>query len=509
MNPLVEAMALALTASPSISLVAFYGIPTFVLALLYLLARRHRPKFALPCPPGPKSPNMPSLDPWVTYQEWGRVYGDLVYIQEMNMLIISSSQAAVDLLEKRARIYSDRETSSAIMVSQVDRIMSVQRYSNKWRRHRKFFHQSFRQSACSRFYPAQYRKINDLLRNLAVTPEQFMQHTMAFSQSLMYATLYGLDIGSEDPLLRKAESVINTFGDLMFPGFPSLERFPWLRYMPSSFPGCGFQRVVKKFIQNLDDLDAIPFDRAVENLKNGAGTSLIAELALEKPMEVDMIKAMGTTSFVAASDTTTSSISSFLLTVTLHPEVQVKAQAEIDRVIGRDRLPTFEDRKSLLYIEGIYREIMRLHPPGPLAINHVSTEDDFYNGYHIPKGCVVVPNIWAMNRDPNVYPDPDKFMPERYLDSPDGPFTNINDVYAFGFGRRVCVGRYMAENTVWLTIASIMATFDLCKAKDDGGDEIDIPEEYTQTFFRHPKPYQSCIKPRDQQALELILRATE
>jgi len=200
-----------------------------------------------------------------------------------------------------------------------------------------------------------------------------------------------------------------------------------------------------------------------------------------------------------------SSISSFLLTVTLHPDIQFKAQAEIDRVIGRDRLPTFEDRKSLPYVEAVYCEIMRLHPPLPLGVGHVLTEDDFYEGYHIPKGCAIFPNIWAMNRDPNVYPEPDEFMPERFLDSAKGLFGNINNIYAFGFGRRVCAGRYMADNTVWLAIASVLATLDLRKVKDDAGNEVDIPGKFTSAFFRHPEPYQSSITPRDLRAREMIL----
>jgi len=100
-------------------------------------------------------------------------------------------------------------------------------------------------------------------------------------------------------------------------------------------------------------------------------------------------------------------ISSFLLTMVQHPDVQFKARAEIDRVIGRDRLPTFEDRHSLPYVESVYREMMRMHPPVPLGMRyfqgphisydfvgvpHVSVKDDFYQGYHIPKGCK---NFWS------------------------------------------------------------------------------------------------------------------
>ncbi|KAJ4463623.1 cytochrome P450, partial [Lentinula lateritia] len=74
-----------------------------------------------------------------------------------------------------------------------------------------------------------------------------------------------------------------------------------------------------------------------------------------------------------------------------------------------------------------------------------------------------------MNRDPDVYTEPDRFLPERYSDFPMGPFESINNIYTFGFGRRVCTGRHMAENTIWLMIASVLATFTLGKAKDEKG----------------------------------------
>ncbi|KAF9066797.1 cytochrome P450 2 Le.CYP2 [Rhodocollybia butyracea] len=486
----------------------FSGIAALALALLYLISRRCQLKSAtVTFPPGPKSPKLPTLDAWVKYQEWGREYGDFIYIGERKMLIINNSQVAIDLLEKRARVYSDREASWTVKACGAERVMTLQGYTARWRSNRKVFNQIFRRSDSSRFYAVQYAKVADFLCSMVVAPEKIMQHTMALSQGIMFASLYGIDIDHDDTLAWRALETNNIFGEIFLNGFPALERFPWLRFMPSFFPGCGFKQTAREFQENFDDLDTIPFDRAVNNMKMGTRTSVIAELALQnegRPTEIEMIKRMGSTSFIAASDTTMSSISSFLLTMTLHPEVQAKGQSEIDRVIGRDRLPTFEDRQSLPYVEAIYQEVMRLHPPLPLGIRHVSTEDDFYKGYHIPKGCAVVPNIWAMNRDPNVYSEPDKFIPERFLDSPTGPFTSINDIYAFGFGRRVCIGRHMADNTVWLTIASVLATLHLCKAKDDEGNEIEIPGEFTHIFFRHPKPYHSSIVPRDPQARDLI-----
>ena len=74
----------------------------------------------------------------------------------------------------------------------------------------------------------------------------------------------------------------------------------------------------------------------------------------------------------------------------LHPEIQKKAQEEIDRVVGNQRLPSFDDRQSMPYTDAIYREIMRIRPAIPTCIPHASTEDDVYNGYFIPKGRILL-----------------------------------------------------------------------------------------------------------------------
>jgi cytochrome P450 len=84
----------------------------------------------------------------------------------------------------------------------------------------------------------------------------------------------------------------------------------------------------------------------------------------------------------------------------LYPEVQQKAQEEIERVIGPYKLPTFNDRERLPYIDAVVKETLRWHPVAPLAIPHAATEDDIYEGYFIPKGSLILANIWYVKRHP-------------------------------------------------------------------------------------------------------------
>lgn len=131
-----------------------------------------------------------------------------------------------------------------------------------------------------------------------------------------------------------------------------------------------------------------------------------------------------------------------MLAMVLYPETQKKAQAELDAVVGRSRLPTFADFDHLPYIRAMVKETLRWRAVDPLGLQHRSIEDDWYEGYYIPKGSVIMANVWAMNRDPEVHgTDYDFFNPSRYLNDKgelDSATLDTKDEghVTFGFGRR-------------------------------------------------------------------------
>ncbi|KIL54000.1 hypothetical protein M378DRAFT_93279, partial [Amanita muscaria Koide BX008] len=159
-----------------------------------------------------------------------------------------------------------------------------------------------------------------------------------------------------------------------------------------------------------------------------------------------------------------------------------KAQEEIDNVVGSYRLPSYEDRPSLPYVEALYREVHRWRPVTPNGAPRATVRDDVYKGYFIPKGNN---SSTAITRNEDKYPDPDSFNPERFL-SLDGTLTDDTVSYVFGFGRRTCPGRYMADKVVWLMIVSVLATFNISKARDEEtGNEIGVdPDAYTDGTAR-------------------------
>ena len=121
----------------------------------------------------------------------------------------------------------------------------------------------------------------------------------------------------------------------------------------------------------------------------------------------------------------------------LNPEVMKKAQEELDRVVGRGHLPDFSDRENLPYINAVVKELLRWSPPAPISIPNRTMQDDVYRGYFIPTGATVIQNVWAICRDPNIYPDPEAFNPDRFLkDGKIDPLVFSPEDRVFGAGRR-------------------------------------------------------------------------
>lgn len=186
------------------------------------------------------------------------------------------------------------------------------------------------------------------------------------------------------------------------------------------------------------------------------------------------------------------------MAMVLHPDVFRKLQVEMDSVVGDMRLPTFEDRPALSYLECVLKEMVRWNVPVPLGMPHRLMEDNTYRKFTIPAGSSVLVNIHSILQDCD---KPNEFIPERYINN--NKLPNPHTVI-FGFGRRICPGRHFSEESLWLISAHMIATMDINKAIDENGDVITPPLEFTTGFVSHPKPFKCSIRPRSEQAVTLI-----
>jgi cytochrome P450 len=292
-----------------------------------------------------------------------------------------------------------------------------------------------------------------------------------------------------------------------------------VRYIPDWFPGAQFKRLAKEWCATKDVLLSKPYNEVKAQMAAGthAGsvTSRLLTIRDDEPLteeEDSRIMYVVAGIYAGGADTTVSAITTLVLAMVLYPDVQRKAQEEIDRVIGTDRLPLMTDRPHLPYIEALYKEVLRWHPIAPLGVPHRLTKQDTWNGYTLPAGSTIITNIWAMGQTDD---DSAVFKPERHLR--EGTVSDYVDPreYVFGFGRRICPGRDLADAGVWLATAALLAAFKFEKKSDGKGGFIEPKEDYlpgiisyvvyrlsfegfsrSNAHYRHPKPFECSIKPR-------------
>lgn len=192
-----------------------------------------------------------------------------------------------------------------------------------------------------------------------------------------------------------------------------------------------------------------------------------------------------------------------------------KAQAEIDRVIGPDRLPLMDDLEQLPYIRCCMKETLRWMPTTIMgAVPHAVTQDDEYMGYFIPKGAGVLHNVWGIHMDPKRHASPRTFNPDRYKgdeqslgDAAANPDASKRDVFTFGAGRRICPGIHVAERSLFLGMSRILWAFDIAPALSETGKPIvPDPDRLTQGFVCMPEPFPAKITPRSKERADVVVK---
>ncbi|KAF6129593.1 cytochrome P450 family 2 subfamily U member 1 [Phyllostomus discolor] len=160
-----------------------------------------------------------------------------------------------------------------------------------------------------------------------------------------------------------------------------------------------------------------------------------------------------------------------------------KVHEEIERVIGADRAPSLTDKAQMPYTEATIMEVQRLTMVVPLSIPHMTSEKTVLQGYTIPKGTVIIPNLWSVHRDPAIWEKPDDFNPNRFLDD-QGQVMKKETFIPFGIGKRVCMGEQLAKMELFLMFVSLMQSFTFALPKDS--KKPNLTGRYGLTLAPHP-----------------------
>ncbi|KAN0084466.1 Cytochrome P450 [Tylopilus felleus] len=490
-----------------------------------------------PLPPGP--PGIPWIGnvigvnpstPWITYAEWAKTYGDIVHSRLFgkDIIILNSEKVAKDLLEIRSKNYSDRPYLVTTELCGLGFLTPFLPYGDQWRLHRRIFHQTFRPDVVHRFLPSQHRKGCHLLRRLFEKPEQFEDHVFEYTAGIIMNSTYDYDpASSKDELLDIVANVLTIIVPVMRPDIAVIiGAFPWLLHLPSWFPGMKFKKEMATAREYSKQYLDRPFEYALQKvviilpILASVSPSMIYD-ALQEMEEkgttpgqswMHTLKEASGSAFIAASETSTAVLTTFFLMMVVHRDIQEKIQAEIDAVVGKDRLPTIDDRPSLPFLDATFREIFRYCPTVPISVPHATVEEDVYEGFHIPKGTIIISNLWAMAHDESKYPNPHAFMPERFLNDDGSLKPNNVDHIAYGFGRRMCIGRHFADMSVWSVMAKVLAVFNVLRPLDEKGAEIPVEARFAGGNAVHPLPFKCRIVPRfpgmDAEKLENVIAAS-
>ncbi|RXW11770.1 hypothetical protein EST38_g14085, partial [Candolleomyces aberdarensis] len=217
-------------------------------------------------------------------------------------------------------------------------------------------------------------------------------------------TAYGFDdIRQNESLVHNAEKLVLEVSEASIPGRFIVNYFPLLRYVPSWFPGAGFKKHFKDIAQLNFKMRCTPFEEAkrdIEDGRKGSHPSMAFSLIDRLPEPGDpnrsdleaIARNVCALAYLAGAETTISSATALVYILASYREVQTKAQAEIEKVIGSDRLPLVSDREELPYVHAIVKEVSRWYSVVPLGLAHANTEDDEYDGYFIPKGTLILQN---------------------------------------------------------------------------------------------------------------------
>ncbi|KAF9266794.1 cytochrome P450 [Marasmius fiardii PR-910] len=493
-------------------------IPISLVVLCHFIKRYRR---GLRLPPGPKGiPILGNIldvqaqrkEPiHITYANWSKIYGNVFtfHVFGSRTVVLNSYKAIIDLLEHRSHNYSDRARQP--MMNEIVGWrwnLGLMPYSESCRLHRRIFHQFFQPQMVTEYYDIQRKRTALLIQKLASSPKDLFKHARTHAGGIILEVVYGYHIqDNDDPYVQLANDAMTGMRETGIHG-----TF-WTFVSQAWFPGANFKSKAKVWAQDAYRLKNNPWTHLKQSMADGTAIPSFASRNIEKfeislstssdsdsGME-EVTKNCAGVAYAAGADTTVSAILSFVLGMLLNPQAQARAQKELDDVVDSSRLPDFPDRDNLPYINAIFAETLRWIPVTPLAMAHAAIKDDFYEGHLIPGGSTILANAWAVLHDESLYgSDVMSFNPDRFMkddkDLPPNP-----ELIAFGFGRRICPGRYLAINSIWLTITYLLANFTMAKEVDENGKEIDPVVEYTQGIVSHPLPFNCRFIPRSEALL--------
>ncbi|KAL2801525.1 cytochrome P450 [Aspergillus granulosus] len=402
-------------------------------------------------------------------------------------------------------------------------------YTEQFRAHQRLHASVLSTTPAAAYLPLQMLESQQLLYDLlehasGTTGADVHPHIERAIASTIHTLLYGFRVRDpSDPALQMLMRLNEEFSEFVQVGAHIVDTFPVLNNLPGFL--APWKAKAEKHYQTKYALRERNFRRGLEeceawniskHLKRVVERDYKKKDAFHMPLD-ELSFELGTI-IDAALDGTVDSLTWFVVAwITQDPDSThggfvAKAREELDNVVGRERLPGPEDRPNLPYISAMVEEIFRWRPVGPEGVPHLNKEETIYNGYLIPAGSVIVPNVWTISREVAVFgPNPDSFIPDRWLETDNDGKISLNKTLlasaaAFGYGRRTCPGRHFARNVIWIIVAQLLWAFDIKAGLDEEtGEPINIdPLACTYGLVMRALPFKASFRPRGPWVRDLI-----
>ncbi|OAL53492.1 cytochrome P450 [Pyrenochaeta sp. DS3sAY3a] len=468
---------------------------------------------------------MPKARPHEQFQKWAQEYGPIysLILGTKTFIILNKPKAVKDLLDKRSSIYSDRPDMylGHDVVGDGMRFVTMAslKYGPQWRSVHKMMHNTLNIKTAVAYIPYQDLENKDMMLAFLDEPEEFVNHVRRYTTSLTTQMVYGYRTTSKtDPRLVSFFENFERWGKLV--GAASgqlLDVFPLLRKVPP--PLLPAYRAAYQLAADEADLYMRNWTTAKSKILSGT---------CHPCFSFDVLKAQKAEGFSdkqasyicgslleGGSDTTSGTLLGFMHAMMMFPQVQKTAQEHIDRVVGPDRLPTLEEVADLPYLRAIVKETIRWMPTIILGSPHANIQEDFYEGYRIPKASLIVPNVWTINMDPERNPHPRVFDPNRFKDdhqseheSATNKDENTRQNWIFGAGRRLCQGMHIAERSLLMGVARMLWGFNFERKEDENGNPLSVDiDDFVGGIAVQPADLHIKIVPRSKERADVIREA--
>ncbi|WJX14274.1 hypothetical protein P8452_04566 [Trifolium repens] len=469
----------------------------FLIIIIRFFLNRKRNK-----PPGPTGlpiiGNLHQLgsEPHCTLSSLAKTYGPIMSLRfgSVTVTVASSPTTAQEILQKNDQSFANRPIPESVAAQpNVNDTLAWAPADSRWRNRRRICTtQIFTSQRLDLLQHLRHRKVEQLVQHLH---KKAAEKTTVDIGELAFATMLNLvsnTVFSEDLVDAEFESA-GEFKELVWRIMEDAGKVNVSDYFPvlKRFDLQGVKRHVKVSYERLHEI----FDRMIkkrvedrENLSGDGGGDFLDVLLdhcqqhKDSVFSVESIKPLVLDLFIAGSDTSGSTTEWAMAELLRNPNIMKKARNEVIQVIDKSNQVKESDIPTLPYIQSIVKETLRLHPPVPLLLPYIASNDVEINGYTIHKGNQVLINAWSIGRNPEYWDDPLLFRPERFLDSKVDFKGRDFEYLPFGAGRRICPGIPLANRMIVLMLAALLHSFEWELPQGVTPEMLDMREQYGITL---------------------------